>query len=366
MIAAPRWQTEPIGPHQWSAPGRWIESDLTPSLTDYYSTGTVTPGPIVGASTAVFIDDDLLTRVLTASDPFTFGRPIDVTYAPRAYWVIMFGIGANTIQAGPSYGHVDLTSTFTASNLIAGSQALHQFNLSNSVTASRAVLGGHPTGLKDFIYGAYVGNYLQILNSGWMRHRLLRTARPSWWPWLVDEPAVEAFSQPAPLLPRDREEEAVAAKSGRVVNAVNDLQEWLGVSLEGVAEMVGSSKSAILYWKREDSEPRPAVSHRLMRVHALVRALRRGRSDAEFWTVLHSPRPSGSGSLLDLLLAGKYSSAEAEARRVLFGGTGETRSGWTSRTVGLPEDDEPVTSGRREVARTPLKKNRRLVRRRSG
>lgn len=106
------------------------------------------------------------------------------------------------------------------------------------------------------------------------------------------------------------------------VAAVTELQRWLSLSLEDVADLTGVSRSAILYWKRRNAHPRPGAARNLFRIHALVRAVavavRPQRPLEAFWQ-----RNDSGSSAYELLSAGHYEEAEDLLRSTIFSGNRE-------------------------------------------
>ena len=131
------------------------------------------------------------------------------------------------------------------------------------------------------------------------------------------ERAVTAGPQARPLGDHARAG-AAGSESNRAVAAVRDLQGWLNLTVEQVADLVGASKSAIHYWRRENAQPRPGVARNLYRVHALVRALRAATASDSPLVALNR-RPDDRGpSAYDLLRAGRYEEAERLLRPLIF------------------------------------------------
>jgi hypothetical protein len=104
----------------------------------------------------------------------------------------------------------------------------------------------------------------------------------------------------------------------KAVKAMQDLQRWLDLTVDQVAELVGTSKSAIHYWRRENAQPRPGAARNLYRVHALVRALRDATApDSPLIALTRRPEASEQ-SAYDLLLARRYEDAEHLLRPLIF------------------------------------------------
>jgi|GEM_PF-6040603 len=140
--------------------------------------------------------------------------------------------------------------------------------------------------------------------------------------------------------------ELVAAASGApVLQAVEQIRGWLGVSYEAVAKMVGmGSASLFYYWKRRQAErhavnPRPATVAAILRLHAFVRGLvetidgEPGGLGVQLWV-----RTKQRGlEPLDLLLQGRLDEAEALARDLLFGSDAAEVPAWRTARLERPD-----------------------------
>ena len=160
----------------------------------------------------------------------------------------------------------------------------------------------------------------------------------------------ERIPTPATVIP---DPELVAAASGApVVQAVEQIRGWLGVSYEAVAKMVGvGSASLFYYWKRRQAErhpvnPRPATVAAILRLHGFVRGLvetiegEPGGLGVQLWvrTRQHGHEP------LDLLLDGRLDDAEALARDLLFGSSVAGVPAWRRARLEYP-DPSPAPAG---------------------
>jgi len=133
------------------------------------------------------------------------------------------------------------------------------------------------------------------------------------------------------------------------VSQSRDLQRWLNLNVDEVAHLVGASRSAVLYWRREDATPRPKVARNLARVHALLRALRNVTTTVGFNAALRA-RPDGWGqSTYDLLMRGAYDQAEDLLRTFLFTSPKPSTPPWSSQIAEWPGDEQAPSGG----ARTP-------------
>jgi transcriptional regulator with XRE-family HTH domain len=151
-----------------------------------------------------------------------------------------------------------------------------------------------------------------------------------------------------------------AESPNRAVGAVTDLQKWLGLTVEEVAKLTGVSRSAVLYWKRQNAQPRPTAARNLFRIHALVRALR-GAVPLEHPMDALARVPDGSAmSPYDLLLSGRYEDAERLLRPMIFQPDRQTVQ--SGRLVQWPEE-EPASEapGDSLDLRPPLRRARRVT-----
>lgn len=119
-------------------------------------------------------------------------------------------------------------------------------------------------------------------------------------------PSADVLSQTAPPEPN------------QAVAAVEALQRWLNLSIEQVADLVGVSRSAVHYWKRENKLPRPGAARNLYRVHALVRAVQAATAPDPALNALARRPDDGGPSAYELLLQGRYDSAERLIRPLIF------------------------------------------------
>jgi DNA-binding transcriptional regulator YiaG len=109
-----------------------------------------------------------------------------------------------------------------------------------------------------------------------------------------------------------------ALASSAAVAAVADLRRWLNLNLPQVAALSGTSRSAVLYWKRKRASPRPGAARNVYRVHALVRALRHAVAPQPALEVLRRTANEANDSAFDLLVAGRYDEAESLLRPLIF------------------------------------------------
>lgn len=164
--------------------------------------------------------------------------------------------------------------------------------------------------------------------------------------YFLDEPTPTA----ATLVPDP--ELVAAASSSPVLQAVEQIRGWLGVSYEAVAKMAGmGSASLFYYWKRrladrETVNPRPATVVAILRLHALVRGLvetiegEPGGLGVQLWvrTKQRGQEP------LDLLMEGRLEDAEALTRDLLFGSDAAEVPTWRSGRLERPDPSPVPTS----------------------
>ncbi len=167
----------------------------------------------------------------------------------------------------------------------------------------------------------------------------------------------------APVLrqaaPAEQPRGAVHASDNAAVRAVDDLRQWLGLTVEDVARLAGVSRSAILYWKREHARPRPSAARNLFRIHALVRALRDAVAPEQPMAVLVRS-VDGGPSPYDLLVEGRYDDAERLMRPLIF--STERQLDLQRRLVRWPDEEPPVSpaAGRALALRPPVRRARRV------
>ncbi len=77
---------------------------------------------------------------------------------------------------------------------------------------------------------------------------------------------------------------APLSAAGRALSAVADIQSWLGMGRDDVAQVAGYSPRSIKNW-REGTDPYPATVRRLFDIHALVGSLtqRLGQDGTRVW-----------------------------------------------------------------------------------
>lgn len=117
--------------------------------------------------------------------------------------------------------------------------------------------------------------------------------------------------------------------------AADELRRWLGLTYEELEAATGIGRTTFHYWRREGGTPRPITMRKLLRVHALARAVvaTLGADGARTWFSAGPERP------LDLLLAGKIEAAEEAAAALLFRGAGSARGECFSVPTFAPEPE---------------------------
>jgi hypothetical protein len=155
----------------------------------------------------------------------------------------------------------------------------------------------------------------------------------------------EELFRPTPPAPPSPAERALAA--------VSDVQAWLGIGRDDVAQLAGYSPRSIKNW-REGMDPYPATVRRLFDIHALVGALERqmGSDGARVWL---ADAAADGRARRDLL--GEEAGLRAlvsEAAAVLF--EPPVRD---ARTVELEEPAHPEIQPRPELFAGPVRRTRR-------
>lgn len=99
---------------------------------------------------------------------------------------------------------------------------------------------------------------------------------------------------------------------------VSELRDWLHLTQDEVAELVGIAPRTLYYWQaRPETDPHGSKLRRLHEVHALIDGLQKaiGRDGAATW--LNEPSETG-GSRLAALFGGDIAGVMREARTMLF------------------------------------------------
>lgn len=139
----------------------------------------------------------------------------------------------------------------------------------------------------------------------------------------------------------------------RALAAVADVQTWLGIGRDDVAQLAGYSPRSIKNW-REGMDPYPATVRRLFDIHALVGALERqmGSDGGRVWLAAAARDGRARRDLL-----GEEAGLRAlvsEAAAILF--EPPVRD---SRTVELEEPARPEIQPRAELFAGPVRRTRR-------
>lgn len=113
---------------------------------------------------------------------------------------------------------------------------------------------------------------------------------------------------------------AVAVGIGPAL-ALDQVRNWLGLTIEDVAAVTKISLRTLKYWQIEAVAPRARTIRPLWKVHGFAMALHRSLGDAGARRWLATGEPSH----LNRLLAGDLAFVEAEARSVIFGDVGSRR-----------------------------------------
>lgn len=142
--------------------------------------------------------------------------------------------------------------------------------------------------------------------------------------------------------------------------AIQDLKAWLNLTTEEVAKVVGTSKSAVYYWRRADATPRPRVAREITRVHSLLRALQNGSTHEGFNAILHA-KPSGyDRSAFDLIMNQDFDRAEMLLQDYVFARRSRREPYWTRQVSEWPETPEPSGLSRSSSLRTPRARKSRV------
>lgn len=137
-------------------------------------------------------------------------------------------------------------------------------------------------------------------------------------------------------------------------DAAEDLRHWLNLTWDDLASITGIAKNTFHDWKRTSRVQRPSTVRKLLRVQALVRAVRArlgpGRAAEWFRTGPLSP--------LDLMLAGDLDAAEEAGSVLLFRREAIERGDRYNYSPFAPEPDfevhvEPRPAPLRRAPRRP-------------
>lgn len=179
------------------------------------------------------------------------------------------------------------------------------------------------------------------------------TASPAWWQTPVTLKLGVALTQPTSItqipraflemfdsgfltLSRVEAPEAMPAEDAvDPVAAADDLRAWLRLTWDELQQITGIATNTFHDWRRTNRNQRPSKVRKLMRVHALARAMRArlGPQGAAEWF------RTGSQNPVDLLLAGNLDVVEEAASILLFRRDKITRDDRYNYAPFAPEPD---------------------------
>jgi hypothetical protein len=133
-----------------------------------------------------------------------------------------------------------------------------------------------------------------------------------------------------------------------------ELADWLEMSQEETARVLGMGRTTPLAWRRAGHEPQPARARRLYQTHALVSTLvrRLGRDEMRRWLAAGQP----SSSPLALIAQGDVTGADDLADKLIFGTapSRERLGAWVEEPADTePSAAEPKQGPPRRVRRRP-------------
>jgi hypothetical protein len=137
-----------------------------------------------------------------------------------------------------------------------------------------------------------------------------------------------------------------------------ELADWLGMTQEKTANLLGMGRTTPLAWQREGHEPQPARARRLYQTHALVSTLMRrlGREEMRRWLEAGDPTP------LALIAQGDVTGADDLADELIFGTapSRERLGTWVEETTDRDPPAAQSTQGQpRRLRRRPPRRRRR-------
>ena len=158
------------------------------------------------------------------------------------------------------------------------------------------------------------------------------------------------------LLWLEAPKDAVAESAIEPVIAAEELKGWLELTWDDLHRITGIATNTFHDWRRTDRIQRPSKVRRLMRVHALARAVRAhlGPERAAEWF------RSGPDCPLDLLFAGDLDDVEDAAGNLLFRRDRITREDRHNYAPFAPEPDDDTNV---ELRAVPLRRAQRGPRR---
>lgn len=151
---------------------------------------------------------------------------------------------------------------------------------------------------------------------------------------------------------------AAPANANRAVAAFDELRHWLNLSIPDASKLIGTSKSAPMYWRRANGSPRPGLARNLYRLHALVRAVRDAVAPDEPIVALTRSIGDDGRSAYDLLLEGRYEDAERLLRPLIFPRDEQTVQ--RPRLV-VRDDDQAVAPSAPLDLAPPVRRARRVT-----
>jgi transcriptional regulator with XRE-family HTH domain len=107
---------------------------------------------------------------------------------------------------------------------------------------------------------------------------------------------------------------AAPRRGSRAFEMFSELRDWLNLTTQQTASLVGIGRTTALAWERDGREPRAAHARRLYQVHSIIGALvkRLGRDAATEWLELGTPSPQ------ELLERGDITDVARSAEQILL------------------------------------------------
>ncbi|MDP8942915.1 MAG: hypothetical protein M3N16_02160 [Actinomycetota bacterium] len=146
-------------------------------------------------------------------------------------------------------------------------------------------------------------------------------------------------------------------RESRAYRTFTELADWLGMTQEDAARLLGMGRTTPLAWRR-GHEPQPARARRLYQTHALLSTLvrRLGREQTLRWLDIGDPAP------LELIRRGDVTAADDLAEQLIFGAapSRERLGAWVEEpeASSLP-DAAPAQAQPRRVRRRAPRRRRR-------
>jgi len=257
-------QTEPVTPHEQADAFYLCDSEVTQSLTRAIHSG-------LEPTTMVYIGESVSSAIAQAFEA-------NATFLRRALEALDASLYDLRRALDPALGSGALVADVAAAlrTILAGSQQMVR------MSAAPAHIWASPTEFQSRLAPR------QTMHVEAPRHVSLSRSRPS---------------------------EFVRAKPSKAFAAFDDLRQWLRLSSEEAAKLIGVGRTTPLSWEREGHEPRPATARRLYQLHTLVSAVveRVGEPAAIRWLESGSPSPH------DLIIGGRFDEAARSAEELLIG-----------------------------------------------